>query len=253
MARRFFCYLRQNALGFVAIVIALGGTAYAAAGLPRNSVGTRQLKNGAVTAGKLHNGAVTGAKVANDSLTGQQIDAATLGTVPSATNATNLGGSPGSSYVKSPVGPAQLGALPAVRVTNSTPLSLTNHVLAALPFDTNEYDNSGIHSTTVNATRLTAPISGIYAVTGNVDWNSNATGIRELFIRENGTALVAATFIPASALYTLAQEVTTQVQLNAGDYVELAAYQDSGGALSVFGANAGIAYSPIFAMHWLGP
>ncbi len=46
-------YLRANALGLIAIFIALGGTGYAAFGVPHGSVGTAQLRNGAVTPGKL--------------------------------------------------------------------------------------------------------------------------------------------------------------------------------------------------------
>lgn len=46
-------YLKQNALGAIAIFIALGGTGYAAISIPRDSVGTRQLRDGAVTSAKL--------------------------------------------------------------------------------------------------------------------------------------------------------------------------------------------------------
>lgn len=70
-----------------ALAFALGGTGYAALKLPRNSVGTKQLKNSAVTNRKLARGGVTGAKVARNSLTGVQINEATLGTVSSATHA----------------------------------------------------------------------------------------------------------------------------------------------------------------------
>ena len=72
-----------------ALAVALGGTGYAALKLPRNSVGTKQLKNSAVTNRKLARGAVTGAKVARNSLTGVQVNEATLGTVSSATHATS--------------------------------------------------------------------------------------------------------------------------------------------------------------------
>ena len=48
----------------VALVAALSGSAYAALG--KNSVGTRQLKAKAVTAGKIANNAVTSAKVATE-------------------------------------------------------------------------------------------------------------------------------------------------------------------------------------------
>jgi hypothetical protein len=67
-----------NVMATLAMFIALGGaSAFAASQLAKNSVGTPQLKNNSVT----------GAKVAPNSLTGKNIDASTLGTVPSASHA----------------------------------------------------------------------------------------------------------------------------------------------------------------------
>jgi hypothetical protein len=53
----------SNVIASLALFVALGGIAVAA-GLPRNSVGTKQLKRGAVTPAKLRKGAVTSAKIA---------------------------------------------------------------------------------------------------------------------------------------------------------------------------------------------
>jgi hypothetical protein len=50
------------------LVVALGGVSYAAAVLPKNSVGTAQLQKKAVSRAKLKADAVTGAKVRNGSL-----------------------------------------------------------------------------------------------------------------------------------------------------------------------------------------
>jgi hypothetical protein len=63
----------------IALAVALGGTSYAAIRLPRNSVGTSQLRKNAVTS----------PKVKNNSLNGADVNEASLGTVPSATNAAN--------------------------------------------------------------------------------------------------------------------------------------------------------------------
>ena len=53
----------------VALGVALGGTSYATVlNVPKNSVGTAQLKSSAVTNGKLASNAVTSAKVRNSSL-----------------------------------------------------------------------------------------------------------------------------------------------------------------------------------------
>jgi hypothetical protein len=71
-----------NVMSTVAVFIALGGASYAAINLPKNSVGTKQIKKNAVN----------GSKVAKDSLTGTDIKESTLGTVPSAATAQTLGG-----------------------------------------------------------------------------------------------------------------------------------------------------------------
>jgi hypothetical protein len=71
-------YIRRHHIALLALFVALGGTSYAAASLPKNSVGTAQLKanavqqseikNGAVTRAKIRNNAINSAKVANGSL-----------------------------------------------------------------------------------------------------------------------------------------------------------------------------------------
>jgi hypothetical protein len=65
-------HVRANAVAYLALFVAMSGTAVAAGGLARNSVGTAQLKNRAVT----------GRKVARKTLTGFNIRVRTLGTVP---------------------------------------------------------------------------------------------------------------------------------------------------------------------------
>ena len=58
----------------VALLVALGGTSYAAIRLPANSVGTRHIKNGAVTS----------LKIKNNTITGSDVREATLAKVPRA-------------------------------------------------------------------------------------------------------------------------------------------------------------------------
>ena len=50
-----------NVMSTIAVFAALGGVGYAAAQLPRNSVGAAQLRPNAVTGAKIRTGAVTGA------------------------------------------------------------------------------------------------------------------------------------------------------------------------------------------------
>jgi hypothetical protein len=54
VVKKSLAYLRQHHVGLLALFLALSGTAYAAT-LPSNSVGTRQLKDNAVTSAKVKN------------------------------------------------------------------------------------------------------------------------------------------------------------------------------------------------------
>jgi hypothetical protein len=106
------------ALSSLALLVALGGTSYAAFALPKNSVGTKQLKRGAVTGAKLAGGAVTAAKIGHGAVTAAKLNVSGV-TVPNAlhsgsadsatnasnatnagnaANATNLNGQPASAY-----------------------------------------------------------------------------------------------------------------------------------------------------------
>jgi hypothetical protein len=63
MSGRVRSYLRRHHVGLLALFVALGGTSYAAAALPRNSVGPKQLRAGAVRTSDIKAGAVTLAKI----------------------------------------------------------------------------------------------------------------------------------------------------------------------------------------------
>jgi hypothetical protein len=77
------------AVAFIALLVALGGTSYAATKLAKDSVGSRELKRNAVTRVDIKNGAVTGAKIANGSITGADLKMAALGQIPAAVKAAN--------------------------------------------------------------------------------------------------------------------------------------------------------------------
>ncbi len=65
-----------NVVATLALVVALGGTSYAAAALPRNSVGTPQLKTNAVTSAKIGPGGVTTRDVRRGAVTPDRLSAA---------------------------------------------------------------------------------------------------------------------------------------------------------------------------------
>jgi hypothetical protein len=92
----------------VALLVALGGTGFAAFALPKNSVGSKQLKNGAVTNKKLRNAAVGTNQIANGAVTSSKMNLSGV-TVPnanrasSADNANALQGQGPSSFAPSAI------------------------------------------------------------------------------------------------------------------------------------------------------
>jgi hypothetical protein len=80
-----------NVMSTIAVFMALGGVGWAATTLAPNSVGTRHLKNKAVTSPKIKSKAVGGTHIKADTINGAHVKEAQLGTVPSATNAAKLG------------------------------------------------------------------------------------------------------------------------------------------------------------------
>jgi hypothetical protein len=102
-----------NVMSTLAVFLVVsGGAAYAASHLRNNSVGPKQLKknsvttakvkNRAITAAKIRNGSLVGSNIADQSLTGRQVNASTLGTVPTAQQANSLAPPEGWREVGSP-------------------------------------------------------------------------------------------------------------------------------------------------------
>jgi len=138
------------------------------------------------------------------------------------------------------------------RVRRTTTQSLTTAVAAAIAFDAERYDTTAFHDTASNTSRFTIPsgMAGKYLITGCVEFANNATGVRALSIRHNvGGTLLAAVNTPAISGDTTILTIATIYDLAVGDYVELFAYQTSGGALTTLASGN---YSPEFTIMAIG-
>jgi hypothetical protein len=137
-----------------ALLVALGGTSYAAFVLPANSVGAKQLRKNAVTSKKLAKGAVTGAKVKDDSLKGTDIVESSLGKVPSAADSDSAASATNAAHASSadsarPSGAA--GEALAGSYPNPTLASPVYHEVGAAgepPFQNGWYNVSPASETT---------------------------------------------------------------------------------------------------------
>lgn len=124
-----------------------------------------------------------------------------------------------------------------------------NNLTVAVQFSAVSSDSWGAWSSGAN-TRLTARLTGRYIAMGQVLWAASANGIRGLTIQRNGSTNLGVDYRPTfNALWGPHQQVTTTpFDMTAGtDYIEMLAYQNSGGGLNIendglFGISMGLIY-----------
>ena len=156
----------------------------------------------------------------------------------------------GQLCIGSGAGTAAWGTPDGARVYNSAAESIPDGTVTLLTFDSERYDNGGLHSTVTNTGRLTAVKAGKYLITAHVEFATNATGYRGVILVLNAATQIAYLDLPAVSGAPTELSISTLYHLAASDYVTVWVQQNSGGALDV--AN-NPNWSPEFAMQWLGP
>lgn len=146
--------------------------------------------------------------------------------------------------------PANLGA----RVFGSAQ-NVGNGVYETIEFDTEHWDTGSTGAggaypngmwDVANDTRLTAVHRGWHAISGHLTFASNAVGIRGIGIQHSVDGFIARDERNTIAgQFPISVSITTHYWMNAGEYVELMAYQNSGGVLQVGEMGN---YSPEFVM-----
>lgn len=120
-------------------------------------------------------------------------------------------------------------------IYQNTPQSVANaSTTVALNFDT-EVDDPHNMWVSGSPSRITVPFAATWDAQGVVSWSVNTTGVRRVWLRVNGATTVPGSAASVPAMATIGASVATKVckiKLNAGDYIEVLAYQNSGGALS---------------------
>jgi hypothetical protein len=134
----------------------------------------------------------------------------------------------------------------ACRLRHTVNQSIPNNTWTVLAFDVEVFDNDGLHSNTVNNSRITIQHAGVYVLVTHVAFATNATGFRGLTFRRSGAAVYLSFGYQVAVSGNETRLVATTIwQFSAGDYIEVMAYQNSGGALNAIG-NA--THSPVFAV-----
>jgi hypothetical protein len=129
--------------------------------------------------------------------------------------------------------------------TGSSPVSGN-----AATFTSEDYDSSGMHSTSVNTTRCTAVYPGLYLANGGAAWAANVTGARGGDWAVNGTALNGSySWLPANASgFTSTPMRGKLLFLSVGDYLELWLSQTSGAGLNT---SVGSIERPHISLKWV--
>jgi hypothetical protein len=113
--------------------------------------------------------------------------------------------------------------------------SVPNNALTPIQWNAEQDDNWSSHSTSVNTSRFTAQVAGIYRFSGAFAVPTSATGYRLGAWFYNGAEYNSNSRIyvtPSTASINSVPMPSTKIRMAVGDYVEFAAFQNSGGALT---------------------
>jgi len=140
-------------------------------------------------------------------------------------------------------------ALDGARVYNSTNISISDSFFTTLTFDSERYDNGGLHEGVTHPSRLTAQKVGKYFITGSLLFEVGIISAYARILWNGSTAIAQNLGSSPSASDAAAVSVSTVYALAAGDYVELESHVIASGSKNALASGN---QSPEFAMQWIG-
>lgn len=120
---------------------------------------------------------------------------------------------------------------PRCHAFQSVAQSIPNNTSTAVLLGGEQVDNNGIHSTSVNPSRMTIVTPGRYRCIGQAAFAANATGYRIVYLSRNGGA-VAQSRGNAISIVSL-QQAYAEILCSAGDYIEMDVQHTAGAALNL--------------------
>ena len=129
----------------------------------------------------------------------------------------------GTDWVAFVMGSLVAGTGPAFSAYAAAGTSIPNAVETKVTFGTEEFDTNGSYDTALS--RWTPGVAGYYQIEATVWFAAPAMADLQVFIRKNGGNIAVGVFGTLRAA-----NVTRTLYLSATDYVEIFAYQASGGA-----------------------
>ncbi len=167
-------------------------------------------------------------------------------TVPTQSPGDNSTKAASTAYVDTAVSAVVSPANDFGKVYRTTNQTISDTTATAISFDTELFDTNALVNIGGNPTRITIATSGSYVFGAHVLWD-NAAGRRFLYITKNGSSELT-----GCDIHTSNEEAECSFSMTdyftAGDYIELWAYQTTGGNLDVISNSSG---SPVFYAHIL--
>ncbi len=166
----------------LALFVALGGTSYAAATLPRNSVGSAQLRANAVAASDIRRDAVTSAKVRNGTLGLADLSRSAVAELrtPGPVGPTGPQGAPGPAGVAGPQGPA--GIVEPQSIASASGVNLTadtTHTVLTLSVAPRRYAlHAKLNLFSVGADQIDCELRADGVVLDAIQWTPPAASSR---------------------------------------------------------------------------
>ncbi|MFD9564338.1 hypothetical protein [Streptomyces sp. NPDC059994] len=140
-------------------------------------------------------------------------------------------------------------ARPLFNGYQSSAQSISNNTWTSLTIDTEELDPDGGHSTVTNTNRYTIQVAGTYLLLGMSAFAANVTSVRGCRLGLNGAVIRGSHVQQQTSSAGVWSGTSWAVQVCAvNDWVDVAGYQNSGGALNTF---AGTDAASRLAVYWL--
>ncbi|WP_203337693.1 hypothetical protein [Nocardioides limicola] len=235
-----------NVVSTLALFAALTGGGVATAS--HLTVRTNDIVKGAVTTPKLAGGAVKSGKIAGGAVTSGKLAGGAVTSGKLAGGAVTSG-----KLANKAVTAAKRAATPQVKVgyaPQNPGVTVPHHTGTLVPFNVEQFD-TGDMWTASQGNRITIRTSGTYLAIGSGVWQSGQDGGTErnlcvmVWTASNAIKDAACQRVVPTTSWTQSQHIPLLIQLNAGDYLNLEAWQNSGDNANLL--------SPQLAVVWLGP
>lgn len=131
--------------------------------------------------------------------------------------------------------------------------SINSSTATAVTFDSESFDTDNLHSTTTNTSRITIPSgkAGKYQVNATILFANNTSGLRRIELWLNGSIYQQDSMAVSSNDGRAFMTIASILNLSAGDYLEIYVFQNTGGALNVWGDDSNTKCSN-FSVGYLG-